>query len=256
MELISGDSDRPLLCIGSVDRLTKSLSSARNPDNTVVKTDGALIGAGDRSKAGNALLLHALARRHGGRPEEHVVSRDARGRPIHLGGDSVSISHSGPWAACAVATGCLVGMDIQVIDARRDVMRIAEAFFSPEENHWLKSQPRESFYQLFTLKEAYLKALGLGIAGGLQRISCTIECGQIMASTASAGTVGLHLYGGDDFFCAVALVGGGLTEPIDLRFVRPGSWQGGAVSRVACGSNIGKSWGGREAGTIRTVSNA
>jgi 4'-phosphopantetheinyl transferase len=37
-----------------------------------------------------------------------------------------SISHSGPWIACAVTTTCGIGLDIEVIDSTRDIAALAD----------------------------------------------------------------------------------------------------------------------------------
>jgi 4'-phosphopantetheinyl transferase len=55
---------------------------------------------------------------------------------------------------------------------------IAERYFSPREAAQLRSLPRVqqslAFFRCWTRKEAYLKALGCGISGGLQSFEVSL----------------------------------------------------------------------------------
>jgi 4'-phosphopantetheinyl transferase len=54
-------------------------------------------------------------------------------------------------------------------------MSIATRYFSPEELAWLAPMPREEqvfgFYRLWAVKEAFLKAVGTGLATPLTEVS-------------------------------------------------------------------------------------
>ena len=86
---------------------------------------------------------------------------DANGKP-HLydktGEIYFSLSHSGKYAVCAIADSP-VGVDIEEIKENRP--EIARRFFNPEELKYISDA--ESFYRIWTLKEGYLKAVGLGM---------------------------------------------------------------------------------------------
>jgi 4'-phosphopantetheinyl transferase len=76
-----------------------------------------------------------------------------------------SLSHSNGCAAIAIApAGCRAGIDIEATKSR-DVHSIAEFTFAPSEAQELRSlgEPDATahFYVLWTLKEAFAKALGL-----------------------------------------------------------------------------------------------
>ena len=80
-----------------------------------------------------------------------------------------SLSHSGDWAALAVAAFPL-GVDIEVI---RPVEReLPERFFSPAECQGLRVLPdpvwSPAFFRCWTRKEAVVKALGLGLSFPLE----------------------------------------------------------------------------------------
>jgi 4'-phosphopantetheinyl transferase len=72
-----------------------------------------------------------------------------------------SLSHSGHWVACAISSSAVLGLDVEIIDATRDLAGIAEAAFQPAEAAWLGSRPDAervaAFYRLWTLKEALFK---------------------------------------------------------------------------------------------------
>lgn len=73
-------------------------------------------------------------------------------------------THSEDWVACAIDNRQL-GIDIELVKTLD--LGIAESFFSTEENNMLKSKANteklEYFYDLWTLKESYIKALGKGL---------------------------------------------------------------------------------------------
>ena len=75
------------------------------------------------------------------------------------------ISHSGNMALCAVSDE-EVGCDIEL--PRGFDPNLARRFFHPTEQEWLFSQPEAeqstAFFRLWTCKESFLKALGLGLS--------------------------------------------------------------------------------------------
>lgn len=98
---------------------------------------------------------------------------DADGRPsvasprgcrdIHF-----SISHTSGMVAVAISPVAEVGVDLERIDRRVDISEIAEAVFTPDELERILQQDeareRTRFFELWTLKEAYIKARGRGFA--------------------------------------------------------------------------------------------
>lgn len=226
----------PLVCIGEVDALEQSGGELLDPD------ERARIGAirhplaRSRSRAAAVLLARALAYRLGDSPRARRVFRDAGCRPVHAAGASVSVSHSGAWVACAVADGPAVGIDLQVIGGKHDVAAIAAQYFSEPEAAWLSRQTRERFFQLWVLKEAYLKALGLGLAGGLNRLRCVIEDDWIDGTVAGGGPVAFGLYQSDDFCCGVAVPGGHGAEQDCLQYDPRQGWVAPRMAHIASGT--------------------
>jgi phosphopantetheine--protein transferase-like protein len=115
-------------------------------------------------------------------PAQLEIDRGEHGKP-HLVDAPIplqfSLSHSGGWMACAVALEAPVGVDLEAHDPRRDVMPIARRFFrEPEclELAALEGEARlQHFYDLWTLKEAYVKARGSSLARELETTGFRID---------------------------------------------------------------------------------
>jgi 4'-phosphopantetheinyl transferase len=135
---------------------------------------------------GHALARHALARRAGGPPERWVLGAGAGGRPevrAPAGGERLafSIAHAGGVVACAVTEGAELGVDVEPVDEAHASLEIAEHFFAGPEVAALRALPlaarKRRFFRYWTLKEAYLKARGLGLAIPLDRFWFVIRDG-------------------------------------------------------------------------------
>jgi 4'-phosphopantetheinyl transferase len=100
--------------------------------------------------------------------------RAGHGKPRLAGrsGLDFSLSHSGGLVLIAVARGRRVGADVERVRARTDVLAIARGSLSARERRTIESPAtsearRAAFFRCWTRKEAYLKGLGTGLAGGL-----------------------------------------------------------------------------------------
>jgi len=76
-----------------------------------------------------------------------------------------SLSHSGEMAMAAFAD-MEIGCDVEY--QKRANEKLAKRFFCPEEYAWMKEsgdelEQKERFYRLWTLKESFVKAIGLGL---------------------------------------------------------------------------------------------
>ena len=73
-----------------------------------------------------------------------------------------------------------IGVDVERLG--RAPLAVAERYFSATEAAQLRELPADAqprrFLRLWTLKEAYLKAIGTGLAGGLARMSFLFETGE------------------------------------------------------------------------------
>lgn len=100
------------------------------------------------------------------------------GRPelaaTHASALSFNWSHSGDQAVFAVGTGAQPGIDIERLRPRPRALEIAQRYFDETESRALERVADEAraaaFLELWTAKEAVLKALGRGLAFGLHRL--------------------------------------------------------------------------------------
>lgn len=93
-------------------------------------------------------------------------------------GTQVSISHSGGLVVCAQGFGPL-GIDTEALCAPRAPLPLD--VFPPEEVHWIRRQrrPLAAFLQLWTRKEALLKARG-GALSQMPDLPALVEGGKLL----------------------------------------------------------------------------
>jgi len=83
----------------------------------------------------------------------------------------LSLSHSHGLSACATEYGSALGIDIESSRRHPQWKRVVKRWFSPVEQEWLfKEDDPHTFLRVWTLKEAWLKATGRGIARNLQTL--------------------------------------------------------------------------------------
>ncbi len=131
--------------------------------------------------------------------QERVPLRAVLGAYLGIGGDQVALvigehgrpaladahdqslgfnwSHSGSHALIAIGRGVAPGIDLERLRERPRALEIARRYFSRDEAAALAALPamarHAAFLDVWTAKEAVLKALGRGIAFGLDRLSVT-----------------------------------------------------------------------------------
>lgn len=90
-----------------------------------------------------------------------------------------NLSHSGDWGLVAVSRGRRVGVDLERIDASRNVLALANRFFAPAEAAALGAlsgaEQVAAFYAVWTRKEAFLKALGDGLSFPLDEFEVSVS---------------------------------------------------------------------------------
>lgn len=105
-------------------------------------------------------------------PGAVTFSRGAHGKPfLPEGGLHFNVSHTHELALYAIARDREVGVDVEWMRPQVAHEQIAARFFSLEEQEALaqvsNEERRTAFYNIWTRKEAYVKARGDGIAAGL-----------------------------------------------------------------------------------------
>jgi 4'-phosphopantetheinyl transferase len=130
------------------------------------------------------LLRKVLAFYTGISADKLQFQRSDKGKPyLAQGNIQFSLSHSGHWGVLAVSDGNAVGIDIEVVQSKRNILRIAQHYYAPAELTQLLALPareqQDYFYRLWTLKEALFKALGSGISAGLDKAAFELKGGSI-----------------------------------------------------------------------------
>jgi len=168
----------------------------------------------DTGMSSNAFCRAALSRHAPVAPRSWRFATGEHGKPRLVRAPlplDFNLSHSGDWMVCAVSAGTPVGVDIELDNSSRNVMRLSRRFFSPAETADIEALPedarRERFYDYWTLKEATVKAFGgalgpaLGKAAFRLSYSSESDCGRIFPAGDAGQTVAQHY---------LVRVGGGL----------------------------------------------
>lgn len=137
--------------------------------------------------AARGILRHILARYLSKPPSELLFEHNSYGkpslradacggRPLHF-----NVSHSGGLALYAFSNDVPVGVDVEQVRQDFATGEIAESFFSPAEVRAFKGLPShsktEAFFNCWTRKEAYIKALGMGLSHPLERFTVSLAPG-------------------------------------------------------------------------------
>jgi phosphopantetheinyl transferase len=145
--------------------------------------------------AAHALLRRTLSRYSDRPPADWRFEHSPAGKPLIAEGGhprfAVSLSHAAGMVACAVTGAEDVGIDVESMDRDVDASAIASRFFAPVEAAHLSrlagDARRERFFDLWTLKEAMVKALGAGMAMALASLAFTVEDNGAIAFAAPSG---------------------------------------------------------------------
>lgn len=131
-----------------------------------------------RSLVGDLIIRFILCKHHGLCNNEILYHYKEFGKPYlphhpHL---HFNISHSGDWVAGVVADSP-VGIDIEKIaDLKTDIF---PAVLTKEENKKLHdlnyAEMKTCFFELWTLKESYIKATGRGLSEGLNTLEVLLN---------------------------------------------------------------------------------
>ncbi|MHB8061727.1 MAG: 4'-phosphopantetheinyl transferase family protein [Ruminiclostridium sp.] len=131
-----------------------------------------------RTLIGDILIRYMLCQRLKIKNQELVFGVNEFGKLFLRNYDDVefNISHSGEWVVCSI-DNLPIGIDIEQI--KPIDMSIAGRFFSKEEVKSLMGKDiverEDYFYDLWTLKESYIKAIGEGLSMPLDSFTIRIK---------------------------------------------------------------------------------
>jgi 4'-phosphopantetheinyl transferase len=129
-----------------------------------------------------ALVRHVLSHYADVPPGAWAFVQNAHGKPIVSapwpGFAAFNLSHSAGLVACAVAAVGQMGVDVESLQRKTTGIDLARRFFSAAEVSLLEACPshrqHETFLQIWTLKEAYIKAIGHGLSFPLDKFSMSL----------------------------------------------------------------------------------
>ena len=132
--------------------------------------------------AAHALLRATLSDFFARPPQDWTFVTNAWGKPRVEASDAsarlcFNVSHARGHVAVAVALDREVGLDVERIAPDRADEEVARQLFAPAEFKAFQEEPQagraEAFFDVWTLKEAYIKAVGLGVAQPLKDFAFT-----------------------------------------------------------------------------------
>ena len=90
-----------------------------------------------------------------------------------------NLSHSEDLAIVGISRDRLIGVDVEYVRDMDNLDSLVKRFFCAEEYRYFQQanshEQQKIFFQLWTAKEAYLKATGTGLAGGLDQVQLSLS---------------------------------------------------------------------------------
>jgi 4'-phosphopantetheinyl transferase len=180
----------------------------------------------DRFIARRGRTRRLLASYLGVPANEITFWHNAFGKPVVAGDEGLhfSLSHSNGVALCAVAWERAVGCDLEWRDDRLASPETAERLFSLKERQSLRALRGEDwiegFFNCWTRKEAYVKALGQGLSHPLDGFDVSLAPGEPATLLSPAGTWSMHGFAPRPGFQAAVVVEG-VDQAVRYRGVIP-----------------------------------
>ncbi len=149
-------------------------------------------------------------------PQEINFQYNAYGKPQLL--DNINtidlqfnISHSEEIAIYGITCHNLIGVDVEYIRPMPEAENLAKRFFSRKEFEQISrlSSPEKTreFFRFWTAKEAYLKAIGKGISGGLEKVELSTHEPRVFINLPESNTITYSLFyltPDDNYLAAIA----------------------------------------------------
>ncbi|MFK7921045.1 MAG: 4'-phosphopantetheinyl transferase superfamily protein [Bacteroidia bacterium] len=161
--------------------------------------------------SGRGSLRQILALYLGKQAQDIEFAYTANGKPLiqtSLGAEALkfNLSHSGEWMLLAISMDREIGIDIEHIRHNIEVQEIAQRFFSPAEIRSLEQlhgiEQVERFYRYWTRKEAFIKAIGMGISFPLEQVDVFQQSGKLWSPVQIVGNRDNPAWYSKDIFLA------------------------------------------------------
>lgn len=184
---------------------------------------------GERFLVTRSLLKHLAAQALGAEPHELELGYALTGRPYFRGCDQVdlNLSHTGDRMLVGMTSLGLVGVDVEPADRQLYDGNTEQRMCTPDELRLLRETPEadrnDRLLRQWTLKEAYTKALGLGMYFAFTQFGFQVDedpprLRRVDGSPADTDTWSFRsLRVGGDHVGGLALHGGGLGRNADTR---------------------------------------
>jgi 4'-phosphopantetheinyl transferase len=149
-------------------------------------------------------------------PQRIEFQTEPNGKPFVTSAEGwhFNLSHSGELAAVALSREAEVGIDVERMDPEFPRADVGPEFLALEELAALKALPENaqtaSFYQYWTLKEALLKAGGIGLLQDPREIRLQMNDGkpEVVSAPEELRAASLQVLGvSDNYAAALAVLG-------------------------------------------------
>ena len=167
----------------------------------------------------HAMMRRVLSRYVGIAPHDLRFTQGPYGkRSLRDSEIRFNLSHSSNLVVVAVAS-CEVGVDVEYMRDDVDFLEIAKSFFSPREYALVAragAAIRQTFYRIWTCKEAYMKARGMGFSLPPQAFDVCGESGPgVLNAEDQTGWSLSEIHCADEY--AAALAAEGATRELEIR---------------------------------------
>ncbi len=134
-----------------------------------------------------ARLRHLLSRLTGIPPQQVLFEYNLHGKPRlhrkHRTGLQFNVSHSEGWGVFAFCNNAPVGIDVELFDRKTRYESLVSQILSDRENAqicgWTSAERHTAIRRSWITKEALFKAIGTGIAMGMQAIEFELPLSDI-----------------------------------------------------------------------------
>lgn len=164
-------------------------------------------------KVSRSYLKKILGLYMGTEPEKLLFRLGSKGKPylqFPVSDLQFNMTHSNQLILIAVTRQNEIGIDVEHLRPVETLQGVIENQFSMSEQKTLKNCPREEqsklFFQLWTSKEAFLKAFGTGIREGLQNIALKPEAAIIQDLLTLQTCHYVQFFPSEDYVATLAII--------------------------------------------------